>query len=142
MCAVIAGARGWFDIRVYLLGVYQADMLKNGAPVDDTIARTISGMIPEQFQRFFLKWMASVHQLMQGELVAIDGKTLRGSDNRDDRSSTIHMVSAYATAKKLMLGQLKTDNKSNEIKTIPELLRLLDLRARWFRSMQWPARPG
>lgn len=54
---------------------------------------------------------ASVHKLTQGELVAIDGKTLRGSYNRDDRNSTIHMVSAYAAANKLILGQLKTDNK-------------------------------
>lgn len=132
LCAVIAGARGWFDIREYLLGHHdwfiRLDMFKEGVPVDDTIARTISGIRPEQFQRCFLKWMASVHELTQGELVAIDGKTLRGSYNREDRNSTIHMVSAYATANKLILGQLKTDDKSNEITAIPELLRLLDLR--------------
>ena len=69
-----------------------------------------------------------MHELTQGELVGIDGKTLRGSYNREDRLSTIHMISAYASANKLVLGQLKTDNKSNEITAIPELLRLLDLR--------------
>lgn len=83
---------------------------------------------PEQFQQCFLSWMASVHQLTQGELVAIDGKTLRGSYNRDDRNSAIRMVSAYAAANKLVLAQLKTDNKSNEITAIPALLRVLDLR--------------
>lgn len=132
LCAVIAGARGWFEIREYLLGHHDwfvgLDMFKTGIPVDDTIARTISAIKPEQFQQCFLSWMASVHQLTQGELVAIDGKTLRGSYNRNDRSSAIHMVSAYAAANKLVLAQLKTDNKSNEITAIPALLRLLDLR--------------
>ncbi len=132
LCAVIAGARGWFDIREYLLVHHdwfiRLNMFKDGVPVDDTIALTISGIRPEQFQRCFLKWMASVHALTQGELVAIYGKTLRGSYNRDDRNSTIHMVSAYATANKLILGQLKTDDKINEITAITELLRLLDQR--------------
>ena len=66
--------------------------------------------------------MAAVHTLTQGELIAIDGKTLRGSYNREDRSSTIHMISAYATANKLVLGQLKTDKKSNE--SVPWALKL------------------
>ena len=74
------------------------------------------------FQACFLKWMAAVHTLTQGELIAIDGKTLRGSYNREDRSSTIHMISAYATANKLVLGQLKTDKKSNE--SVPWALKL------------------
>jgi predicted transposase YbfD/YdcC len=132
LCAVIAGARGWFDIREYLLGHLEwfegLGMFSAGIPADDTIARTISAIKPEQFQKCFLDWMASVHQLSQGELVAIDGKTLRGSYNREDRNSTIHMISAYASANKLVLGQLKTDNKSNEITAIPELLQLLELR--------------
>lgn len=131
LCAVIAGAHGWFDIREYLLGHHkwflELGMFKAGIPADDTIARTISAIKPEQFQACFLKWMAAVHTLTQGELIAIDGKTLRGSYNREDRSSTIHMISAYAIANKLVLGQLKTDKKSNEITAIPELLQLLDL---------------
>ena len=61
-------------------------------------------------------------------MVAIDGKTLRGSNDRDDRQNTIHMVSAYASANQLVLGQLKTDDKSNEITAIPELIKMLDLR--------------
>ena len=132
LCAVIAGARGWFDIREYLLGHHkwflELGMFNAGIPADDTIARTISAIKPEQFQACFLDWMASVHTLTQGELIAIDGKTLRSSYNREDRNSTIHMISAYATANKLVLGQLKTDKKSNEITAIPELLKLLDLR--------------
>ncbi len=72
--------------------------------------------------------MSAVHQLTEGELIAIDGKTLRGSYNRENRSSTIHMISAYASANKLVLGQLKTEQKSNEITAIPELIKMLDLR--------------
>ena len=71
--------------------------------------------------------MKAVHKLTN-EVVAIDGKTLRGSYDRDDRQSTIHMVSAYASANQLILGQLKTDTKSNEITAIPALIQMLDLR--------------
>lgn len=97
-------------------------MFNAGIPADDTIARTISAIKPEQFQACFLDWMASVHTLTQGELIAIDGKTLRSSYNREDRNSTIHMISAYTTANKLVLGQLKTDKKSNE--SVPWALKL------------------
>lgn len=97
-------------------------------PVNDTIARIISTIEPEQFHRCFLNWMQSVHTLTNGQVIAIDGKTLRGSYNREDRASTIHMISAYASLNKLVLGQLKTDQKSNEITAIPELLNMLDLR--------------
>lgn len=69
-----------------------------------------------------------MHRLTQGEIVAIDGKTLRGSYNREDRYSTIHMLSAYATANQMVLGQLKISDKSNEITAIPELIQMLDLR--------------
>ncbi|PHM68130.1 hypothetical protein Xekj_03626 [Xenorhabdus sp. KJ12.1] len=72
--------------------------------------------------------MQSVHQLTQGELIAIDGKVLRGSYNREDRYSTLHLVSAYATANKLVLGQVRTQLKSNEITAIPELIKLLELK--------------
>ncbi|CAM2888470.1 Transposase IS4 family protein [Vibrio rarus] len=72
--------------------------------------------------------MAAVHTLTDGQVVAIDGKTLRGSYNRDDRSSTIHMISAYSSSNNLVFGQLKTEQKSNEITAIPELIRLLDIK--------------
>lgn len=71
--------------------------------------------------------MQAVHELKQGEVIAIDGKTLRGSYHREDRKSTIHMVNAFACANKVVLGQLKTAEKSNEITAIPELIRLLDI---------------
>lgn len=132
LCAVIAGAKGWFDIREYIQGHHNwfqiNGMFINDIPADDTIARIISTIEPEQFHECFLNWMRSVHTLTDGQVIAIDGKTLRGSYNREDRASTIHMVSAYASSNKLVLGQIKTDQKSNEITAIPELLKMLDLR--------------
>ncbi|ENM5763214.1 ISAs1 family transposase [Vibrio mimicus] len=96
-------------------------------PVDDTFARLISTINPTEFRDCFLAWMKAVHKLTCGEVVAIDGKTLRGSYDRDDRQSAIHMVSAHASAKQLVLGQFKTDTKSNEITAIPALIQMLDL---------------
>ncbi|AZL84935.1 ISAs1-like element ISVsa13 family transposase [Aliivibrio salmonicida] len=132
LCAVIAGAKGWFDIREYIQGHHhwfqKNDMFMVDIPADDTIARIISTIEPVQFHECFLNWMQSVHTLTEGQVIAIDGKTLRGSYNREDRASTIHMISAYASSNKLVLGQIKTDQKSNEITAIPELLKMLDLR--------------
>ena len=132
LCAVIAGAKGWFDIREYILGHHDwfacNNMFLNDIPADDTIARIISTIEPKQFQECFINWMSSVHTLTEGQVVAIDGKTLRGSYNREDRSSTIHMISAYASSNKLVLGQLKTEQKSNEITAIPELIKMLDIK--------------
>jgi len=132
ICAVIAGGQGWTDIREYVLGHHEwflkQGLFENGVPVDDTFARLIANIDPVEFRDSFLGWMNAVHTLTCGEVVAIDGKTLRGSYDRDDRQSTIHMVSAYASANQLVLGQLKTNKKSNEITAIPELIKMLDLR--------------
>ncbi|NUY57740.1 ISAs1 family transposase [Salinivibrio sp. EAGSL] len=132
LCAVIAGSKGWYEIREYILGHHEwfkrNGMFEEGIPADDTIARAISAIEPSAFQACFIDWMKAVHQMTDGQVVAIDGKTLKGSYNREDRSSTIHMVSAYASENHLVLGQLKTEEKSNEISAIPELIRLLDLR--------------
>lgn len=131
LCGVIAGAQGWSEIKDYAEGHHEwfkkHGFLMEGIPVDDTIARTLSRVDPEQFQLCFANWMQEVQHSSAGELIAIDGKTLRGSYNRDDRSATIHMVNAFACANKLVLGQVKTDAKSNEITAIPELLDMLDV---------------
>ncbi|UXI04095.1 ISAs1 family transposase [Photobacterium sp. TY1-4] len=132
ICAVIAGGQGWTDIREYVLGHHdwflKRSLFEKGVPVDDTFARLIASIDPAEFRDCFLAWMKAVHKLTCGEVVAIDGKTLRGSYDRDDKRSAIHMVSAYASANQLVLGQLKTDNKSNEIIAIPALIKMLDLR--------------
>ncbi|CAJ1809209.1 ISAs1 family transposase ISKpn31 [Aeromonas veronii] len=103
-------------------------LFKNGISVHDTITRIIFGIKPEPFQAAFVRWTQAINQHTDGALVAIDGKTLRSSYNREDRTSTINMVSAYAAANKLVLGQIKTDAKSNEINAIPDLLALLDIK--------------
>lgn len=132
LCSVIAGAKGWFDIREYILGHHdwfkRNGLFLNEIPADDTIDRIISTIEPKQFQECFINWMSSIHTLTKGQVIAIDGKTLRGSYNREDRASTIHMISAYASSNKLVLGQLKTEQKSNEITAIPELIKMLDIK--------------
>lgn len=132
LCSVIAGAEEWSDIQEYAEGHHdwfkKHGFLKDGVPVDDTIARIIARIQPEQFSRCFIGWMQAVNKLTKGELVAIDGKVLRGSYDREDRRSTIHMVNAYASANQVVIGQVKTDKKSNEITAIPELINLLELK--------------
>ena len=84
---------------------------------------------PSEFERCLLSWITSLHEVTAGQLVAIDGKTLRQSFDKADAKSAIHMVSAWATASKISLGQVVVDQKSNEITAIPKLLELLDVSA-------------
>ena len=132
ICAVICGADNWVEIAEFgqakaeWLGSFLA--LPNGIPSHDTLGRVFSRLDPEQFQAGFLDWVRSISELTQGEVVAIDGKTLRGSGDRNSGRRPLHLVSTWATANRLTLGQVKTAAKSNEITAIPQLLELLDLR--------------
>jgi predicted transposase YbfD/YdcC len=132
LCAVIAGCQGWEDIEDF--GENRLPWLKKlgffalGLPVHDTIARIIARIEPTQLQHSFANWMQAVAVLTDGEVVAIDGKTLCSSYNRKCRRSAIHMVSAFATANGVVMGQVKTEEKSNEITAIPELLDLLSIK--------------
>lgn len=132
MCASIAGAKGWEDIEDFgdlnFDRFLEKGLLKNGLPVHDTIARVISRVDSERFQRCFIGWMQSVGALSEGQFIAIDGKRLCGSYNREDRQSAIHMVNAFAAENNVVLGQIKTQSKSNEITAIPALLNLLDIK--------------
>lgn len=129
--AVIAGCEGWEEIEDF--GHARLDWLQgygdfeNGIPVHDTIARVMSRIDPEAFQTCFIQWMKDTEVHSERQVIAVDGKTLRGSYRPSDRQSAIHMVSAFATANGVVMGQLKTEEKSNEIKAIPELLSLLEL---------------
>ncbi len=131
ICAVICGAGSWVAIELY--GCTKYEWLKtflelpNGIPSHDTFARGFAQLNPQQFQKCFLNWMKSVHKITDGEVVAIDGKTLCGSHDKNSDQSAIQMVSAWATTNKLVLGQVKVDEKSNEIIAIPELLKILEL---------------
>ncbi|HMN27033.1 MAG TPA: ISAs1 family transposase [Caldilineaceae bacterium] len=101
--------------------------LPNGIPAHDTFWRVFSALDPEQFQACFLEWMAAISDLTGGEIIALDGKQLRRSHDQSNGKAAIHMVSAWATTNRLVLGQVKVDEKSNEIKAIPERLGRLDL---------------
>ena len=130
--AVLCGAEGWEDIEDF--GHARLDWLKkyfpfkNGIPKHDTIARVLSRLNPKALQNSFIDWMNEACHLTQGEVVAIDGKTVRRSFKKGDRKSAIHMVSAWASQNNMVLGQQKVNAKSNEITAIPALLELLDIK--------------
>jgi predicted transposase YbfD/YdcC len=96
-------------------------LFKGGLPVHDTIARLISRIDPSAVQSTIIRWMQEVVKLSDGEVVAVDGKCLRRSYHRHDRQSAIHMVSAFATDNGVVIGQTKTDAKSNEITATKQL---------------------
>ena len=131
LCAVICGADGWVEVERFGLCKLQWFRtfldLPHGIPSHDTFGRVFARLDPDQFERCFLHWIHSLTQKTQGRLVAIDGKTLRRSFDRASKKAAIHMVSAWCQSNQLVLGQLATDAKSNEITTIPKLLDLLDL---------------
>ncbi len=102
--------------------------LPHGIPSHDTFGRVFAAIQPEAFERCFLAWIGALAKVRQGELIAIDGKTLRHSFDRSSNKAAIHMISAWSTANGLVFGQLATEAKSNEITAIPKLLELLDLR--------------
>jgi predicted transposase YbfD/YdcC len=102
--------------------------LPNGIPSHDTFGRVFSLLCPTELQECFAEWVRTVAGVLKGKVVAIDGKTLRRSYDSASGASAIHMVSAWAAANSLVLGQLRTDAKSNEITAIPALLKVLDLK--------------
>jgi predicted transposase YbfD/YdcC len=131
LCAVICGAESWDDIEMFgkskLVFLRQYLPYEHGIPSDDTVRRFFRAIDTTQFQRLFVEWVrAWLSPEVAGKVVAIDGKTLRGS--HDGGQSPIHVVSAFASEAGIVLGQVKTSEKSNEITAIPELLEWLDVR--------------
>ena len=132
VCAVICAADNWTEIEQY--GIAKKDWfatfleLPNGIPSHDTFNRVFSFINPEEFQRCFSGWVQAAAEITKGQVVAIDGKTLRKSYDKKSNKAAIHMVSAWASASRLVLGQVKTEEKSNEITAIPELLDFLDIK--------------
>jgi len=129
--AVIAGAQGWEDIENY--GISKQQWLEeflalpNGIPSDDTFRRVFEFIDPEALNRCFLKWVETLVTKMGGEIIPIDGKTIRGSYDRSNGKSALHVISAWASEQRLVLAQMKVEDKSNEITAIPALLELLDI---------------
>lgn len=122
ICAVICGADTWVDIESYGRAKYEWLKkfleLPNGIPTHDTIARVFSSLKPEQFQKIFLSWIQFISCFNPGEVIAIDGQSIRHYYERGGDKKAIHMVSALATNQRLVLGQVKVDKKSNEITAI------------------------
>ncbi len=132
LCAVISGANTWPEIYEYglakqvCLGTFL--QLPNGMPSADTFRRVFILIDKDHFESCFISWITTVETVTEGQVIAIDGKTNRGSHDRASGKSPIHVVSAWASENRITLGQVKTEEKSNEITAIPELLNLLEIK--------------
>jgi predicted transposase YbfD/YdcC len=131
ICAVIAGADDFVSIAEYgckkrkWLGQFLD--LSAGIPSHDRFNAILGAIRPAEFERCLLSWITALHEVSGGQIVAIDGKTLRRSFDAASSKSAIHMVSAWATANHISLGQMIVDEKSNEITAIPKLLQILEI---------------
>jgi len=131
ICAVICGADDfvsiaeWGRLRRDWLGKFLD--LSAGIPSHDRFNAVLAALKPAEFERCLLSWISALHEISDGQVVAIDGKTLRRSFDAASSKSAIHMVSAWATANCISLGQVVVDDKSNEITAIPKLLEMLEL---------------
>jgi len=130
--AIISGFDGWEAIEDFghgkLSWLRKFLPYENGIPRHDTIARVMSCLSPKALQSCFVSWVQSIAKITEGEVVAIDGKQARRSYDKKNRKAAIHMVSAWACQNGVVLGQQKTDAKSNEITAIPQLLDILELK--------------
>ncbi len=131
ICAAICGADDWQSVELFgrAKQSWFASFLElpNGIPSHDTFWRVFRSLDPEQFGRCFTRWMSSLYELSDHQVIAIDGKQLRRSFDAQAGKAAIQMVGAWASKNNLSLGQVKVDDKSNEIKAIPELLEALDI---------------
>jgi predicted transposase YbfD/YdcC len=130
IAAVICGCEDWNEIELF--GKLKKDWLKQflelpgGIPSHDTFNRFFAALNPQSLQECFLNWVQEVAQITEGRIVSIDGKRLCGSGS-GGKKAIVHMVSAWCSTNNMVLGQVKTDDKSNEITAIPELLKLLNI---------------
>ena len=128
IASVICGAENWNQIQMFGQSKYEwfKTFLKlpNGIPSHDTFNRFFSLLEPDKFESIFMEWVSTISKRIKGEVINIDGKTIRGAKNLG-KKSPIHMVSAWANSNNLVLGQIKVNEKSNEITAIPELLKIL-----------------
>jgi len=131
LCAIISGAEAWTHVAEYGRSkeewFRQFLQLPNGIPSHDTFGRLFAMLNPKDFQEFFTRWVGDLSASLKGKTISIDGKTLRRSHDNTNWKAAIHMVSAWVADIGMVLGQIKTDDKSNEITAIPELLSLLKI---------------
>ena len=129
--AVTAGADNWSEIAMYCKGkitMFQGKFglkLENGVPTDDTFQRIFAIIKPDQLEKCFRNWVKSAFKMEKHEIISLDGKTICGS--RKDNYSFIHVVSAWANKTGIVLGQMRVDEKSNEITAVPQLLDLIEV---------------
>jgi predicted transposase YbfD/YdcC len=134
VCTVICGGEGFCDMECF--GEAKEEWLRkflelpHGIPSHDTFRRIFSIVDPHEFGECFMRWSAALHNATKGEVIALDGKTLRHSFDAATGQSAVHLVSAWACENGISLGQLKVDGKSNEITAMPVLLNLLDVKGR------------
>lgn len=133
ICAVLCGAEGWDDMvrfakakQTWLQQRLQLE-LAHGLPCADTLRRVFTRLDPHALQAAFRRWTRQLHVRTQGEVIALDGKALRHSFDMALGQPAMHMVSAWAASARLVLGQMKVADKTNEIPTVPTLLALLDI---------------
>jgi hypothetical protein len=126
IAAVICGAEDWYDVEDYgiekkawLSGFFNMD---NGVPSHDTFNLFFQKADAKALEECFQQWVSEVVSLCEGRIISVDGKTLRGSSATKETGSFIHMVSAWCAENRLVLGQQKVSEKSNEITAIPALL--------------------
>ena len=130
MCAVICGADNFVEIEEF--GRCKQDWLDgllglpNGIPSHDTFGRVLGRLDAAHFEDCFMHWVQHLHEVTAGQLLAIDGKMLRRSHDRRRKKGPLHLVSAWASASRLVLAQTEVATDSNEITAIPELLHMLE----------------
>jgi hypothetical protein len=131
VCAVICGADDFVAIAEF--GRKKNEWLarfldlEEGIPSHDRFNAILAAIKPAEFEKCLLSWITALHEITDGQVIAIDGKTLRRSFDAASSKTAIHMVSAWATANHISLGQVVVDAKSNEITAIPKLLQILEL---------------
>jgi len=131
LCAVLSGADDFVSIARW------AEMKKDwlakfldmsaGVPSHDRFNAVLAAIKPAEFEKCLLGWITALHEITDGQVIAVDGKTLRRGFDAASGKAPIHMVSAWATANHVALGQVVTDEKSNEITAIPKLLQMLEI---------------
>jgi hypothetical protein len=131
ICAIICGADGWTQVEEFAQCKeewFKSFLsLPNGIPSHDTFGRVFSSLKPDSFEQCFLEWVNALAQKSDGRLIAIDGKTMRRSVDYASEKAAVHMVNAWCDTNKMVIGQIATETKSNEIRAIPKLLELIDL---------------
>jgi hypothetical protein len=132
ICGVLAGAQCWTEIADYAeshSGWFEEHFeLPHGIPSHDTFARVFALLDPSQFQASFFNWVQAIFPLTKETVIALDGKTMRGSHQRSKDLKALHVVSAWSCANGIGLGQLKVDEKTNEITVLPELIEQINVK--------------